>query len=133
MRVCGTEIAGTGTGRAFAIASVFSRSLPRSVNSVINVMEDSCTAKKRKYDKICQHCSRDVAKSTWYIHRERLFDSASGQCKKENDNGELELLEQRPDFNFDQPSSDENEDSATDFFISGDQDETLINVSCLRY
>ena len=132
MRVCGTEIAGTGTGRAFAIANVFSPL--RSVNSVINVMEDSCTAKKRKYDKIfCQHCSRDVAKSTWYIHRERFFDSASGQWKKENDNGELELLEQRPDFNFDQPSSDENEDSATDFFLSGDQDETLINVSYLRY
>ena len=85
--------------------------------------------KKRKYEKLhCQHCHQDVSKSTWYLHYEKYFDSVSGKWKNE----ETSLQQRRPDFNFEQESSEESDEATReyegDFSFPEDQDQTISNV-----
>ena len=88
--------------------------------------------KKRKYERPhYHHCNREVSKSTWYSHYEQYFDSVSGEWRTEVSCTSQQL--RRPDFNFDQESSDDTlelESEYDDAFSFAEvQDEAACNVS----
>ena len=83
----------------------------------------SKTGKRRKYEKLhCEHCGRDVSKSTWYMHYESFFDSASGTWTKES-------AGPRPDFKFESSgdSSESERDSDRYFSFQSDHEDTEPN------
>ena len=82
---------------------------------------DYAEYRKRQYERLwCEHCSCKIAKSTWYVHYQKFFDSTSGMWKEESSSPHA----RRPDFNFSEESSEEVEDCSA-------EEDVIINVRVL--
>ena len=69
-----------------------------------------------RYEKLhCEHCDKEVSKSTWYIHYDNSFDARSGTWNKE-----METPCQRPDFKF------ESSEDSSELDMEADVDSHLV-------